>query len=230
MSETQNIPWKRIAVEAVAIVGSILLAFAIDAWWQNRTERIIEINYLQALQDDLIRSLDYLSEDEVVQQRQVEYLEALLSTNSDTPDSDELRRWIDDGLFDVGTYQPQISALRDLESSGQTKIIRNPEIRQALASARQRIDSLEATQRDFQQSQQTLIDPFLVNNFNLSHLMLDSSGNYEAELSVLGTSDFQSRVAFKISLRGIVSESQSAVRESFEQALQLIEAELESTN
>jgi hypothetical protein len=129
MSETQSIPWKRIAVETVAIVGSILLAFAIDAWWQNRTERIVEINYLQALQDDLLRSLEYLSEDEAVQKRQVEYLESLLSTNRDTPYSDELRRWIDDGLFDVGTYQPQISALRDLESSGQTKIIRNPEIR-----------------------------------------------------------------------------------------------------
>jgi hypothetical protein len=230
MSETQSIPWKRIAVETVAIVGSILLAFAIDAWWQNRTERIVEINYLQALQDDLLRSLEYLSEDEAVQKRQVEYLESLLSTNRDTPYSDELRRWIDDGLFDVGTYQPQISALRDLESSGQTKIIRNPEIRRALASARQRIDSLEATQRDFQQSQQTLIDPFLVNNFDLSHLMLDRSGNYETELSVLGTSEFQSRVAFKISLRGIVSESQSEVRESFEEALELIESELESSN
>jgi hypothetical protein len=70
----------------------------------------------------------------------------------------------------------------------------------------------------------------LVNNFDLSHLMLDRSGNYETELSVLGTSEFQSRVAFKISLRGIVSESQSEVRESFEEALELIESELESSN
>jgi hypothetical protein len=230
MNMSQDIPWKRVVVEATAIVASILIAFAIDAWWQDRTERIIEVNYLQALQDDLLRSLEFLNEDEAVQQRQVEYLESLLSTNSDTHYSDELRRWIDDGLFDVGTYQPQISALRDLESSGQTKIIRNPDIRRALASARQKIDSLEATQRDFQQSQQTLIDPFLVNNLNLSHLMLDRSANNETELSVLGTSDFQSRVAFKISLRGIVSDSQSEVREAFEEALELIEAEVKSTN
>ena len=230
MKESQEIPWKRIVVEATAIVASILIAFAIDAWWQNRTERIIEVQYLQALQEDLLSSLEFLDEDEAVQQRQVGYLDSLLSTNSDTPYSDELRRWIDDGLFNVGTYQPQISALRDLESSGQTQIIRNPGIRRVLASVRQRMDSLEITQRDFQLSQQTLIDPFLVDNFNLSHLMLDRAANNETDLSILGTSDFQSRVAFKISLRGEVSESQSEVREAFEEALELIETELQTTN
>ncbi len=230
MKESQEIHWKRIIVEATAIVASILIAFAIDAWWQNRTERIIEVQYLQALQEDLLSSLEFLDEDEAVQQRQVGYLDSLLSTNSDAPYSDELRRWIDDGLFNVGTYQPQSSALRDLESSGQTQIIRNPDIRRVLASVRQRMDSLEFTQRDFQLSQQTLIDPFLVDNFNLSHLMLDRAVNNETDLSILGTSDFQSRVAFKISLRGVVSESQSEVREAFEEALELIETELQTTN
>ena len=38
MKEPQNIQWKRIAVEAAAIVGSILLAFWIDASWQNRQD------------------------------------------------------------------------------------------------------------------------------------------------------------------------------------------------
>ena len=36
MTETQNIPWKRLSVEAAAIVASILLAFTIDAWWGDR--------------------------------------------------------------------------------------------------------------------------------------------------------------------------------------------------
>jgi len=230
MKESQEIPWKRLIVEATAIVASILIAFTIDAWWQNRTESIIEVQYLQALREDLLSSLELLDEDEAAQQRQVGYLNSLLSTNSDTPYSDELRRWIDDGLFNVGTYQPQISALRDLESSGQTQIIQNQDLRRALASVRQRMDSLEIAQSDFQLSQQMLIDPFLVDNFNLSHLMLDRAANTETDLSILGTSDFQSRVAFKISLRGEVSESQSEVREAFTEALELIETELQTTN
>jgi hypothetical protein len=230
MSESETIPWKRLTAEGGAIVASILIAFAIDAWWQDRTERIIEIQYLQAIQEDLLSSLELLDEDEAAQQRQVGYLESLLLTDSDTPYSDELRRWVDDGLFNVGTYQPQSSALRDLESSGQSQVIRNPDIRRILASARQRMDSLEIAQRDFQLAQQTLIDPFLVDNFNLSHLMLDRPANNETNLSLLGTSEFQSRIAFKISLRGEVGESQSEVREAFEEALELIETELQTTN
>jgi hypothetical protein len=32
---TQYISWKKITVEAATIVGSILLAFVIDAWWDD---------------------------------------------------------------------------------------------------------------------------------------------------------------------------------------------------
>lgn len=39
MTGTRNIPWKRIGVEETAIVASILLAFAIDAWWGETVEQ-----------------------------------------------------------------------------------------------------------------------------------------------------------------------------------------------
>ena len=47
--ENQNIPWKRIAVEAAAIVGSILWAFAIDAWWDDHQDRQREMEILEGL-------------------------------------------------------------------------------------------------------------------------------------------------------------------------------------
>ena len=230
MNRTQEVPWKRIVVEAFAIIASILIAFAIDAWWQNHTEKLVETQYLEALREDLLRSLDLLDESELTQQQQVRYLESLLGTNSDTPYSDELRRWIDDGLWSIGTYQPQLSSLLDLESSGQAQIIGNPEIRRALASVRQRIDSLETSQGDFQMSQQMLIDPFLVDNLNLSDLVLNRATNTEVDLSVLGTDEFHSRVAFKISLREEVSDAQIQLRQAFDETLELIERELQPTD
>lgn len=230
MKESQEIPWKRIFVEATAIVASILLAFGIEAWWQNRTDRFVEAQYLQAMRADLLRSLVLLDENEATQRRQVGYLESLLLTNGDTPYSDELRRWLDDGLFNVGTYQPQISALHELESSGQTQIIQNQDLRRALASVRQRMNGLENVQSDFQLSQQMLIDPFLVDKFDLSNLLPNRTASNETDLSMLGTSDFQSRVAFKIILRVEVSQSQRAVRSAFTEALELIETELETTD
>ena len=33
-----GIPWVRLIAQGVSIVASILLAFAIDAWWQSRLE------------------------------------------------------------------------------------------------------------------------------------------------------------------------------------------------
>jgi len=40
MSAAQTIQWKRLLAEAIAIVLSILLAFAIDAWWDERSDRV----------------------------------------------------------------------------------------------------------------------------------------------------------------------------------------------
>lgn len=228
MKKTHEVPWKRIAVEATAIVASILIAFAIDAWWQDRSENIIEVQYLQALREDLLTSLDILDEDEAEQRQQVAYLEALLSVDSETPYSDELRRWLDDGLWQIGSYRPQLSSLRELESSGQSEIIENHLVRRSLASVRQRLDRLEIAQRDFSFSQQNLIDPYLVDNFDLSRLLLDHAAGDAPDLSLLGTDGFRSRVAFKISLRSEVSQVQEQLRRFFAEALALIEAELEA--
>ncbi len=39
---SRQVPWLRVLVEGVVIVGSILLAFGIDAWWKGREERRAE--------------------------------------------------------------------------------------------------------------------------------------------------------------------------------------------
>jgi hypothetical protein len=52
MTEAQKIPWNRLAVEAAAIVASILLAFAIDAWWADRELDQWQSAQLGALRDE----------------------------------------------------------------------------------------------------------------------------------------------------------------------------------
>ena len=53
---TRQIPWLRVFVEGVVIVGSILLAFGIDAWWSQRGERQAEVEALHGLRDDFVES------------------------------------------------------------------------------------------------------------------------------------------------------------------------------
>ncbi len=62
MKGNEEIPWKRISIEAAAIVGSILLAFSIDAWWEERHERIDETEQLARLHVEFTRNIERIDE------------------------------------------------------------------------------------------------------------------------------------------------------------------------
>ena len=61
MAESRIIPWITITVEAVAIVLSILMAFAIDAWWAEKKENDVEQVALLALSSDFMASREQLA-------------------------------------------------------------------------------------------------------------------------------------------------------------------------
>jgi hypothetical protein len=50
---TQQIPWTRVLIEGVVIVGSILLAFGIDAWWETQQEEGTARDYVVRIEADL---------------------------------------------------------------------------------------------------------------------------------------------------------------------------------
>ena len=60
MTESRSIPWKTITIEAAAIVVSILLAFAIDAWWAEKKDSDVERVALLALHGDFTASREQL--------------------------------------------------------------------------------------------------------------------------------------------------------------------------
>ena len=60
MNDKQGIPFKRLTLEAFAIVGSILLAFAIDAWWEGHQLRDAEAAAMEALRDELVQNREVL--------------------------------------------------------------------------------------------------------------------------------------------------------------------------
>jgi len=56
-----QIPWLRVFVEGVVIVGSILLAFGLQAWWDESRERVEEQQILQGLQEEFRQHQAYVS-------------------------------------------------------------------------------------------------------------------------------------------------------------------------
>lgn len=62
MTDTHGIPWKRVVVEGSVIVASILLAFGIDAWWDDRQLRESDIAHLHGVVEELRSHRSLLAE------------------------------------------------------------------------------------------------------------------------------------------------------------------------
>jgi len=134
MTETQKIPWKRVAIEASAIVVSILIAFAIDAWWADRKDRQEERDYLTSLRQELIRGSDEVAQREKTHAEIVEsHIDLIKQIQSENRASSESLYY----MFSLLSRPTAISVPRavydDLISSGGSQVIRSDKLRIELA-------------------------------------------------------------------------------------------------
>ena len=61
--------WPRVIAESTAVIVSILLAFTIDAWWVERSDRQAEREELSRLYEEFTRNRDRLHEDVLLDSR-----------------------------------------------------------------------------------------------------------------------------------------------------------------
>ena len=141
MKHLRNVPWPQLAIEATAIVLSILLAFWIDAWWEARQDRETEREYLAAILSDIDTVLDEAD-------RTIRENEALNSSASGR--IAKLRR---EGLTDEAAIldtltqtnvsyrlRASLDTYTDLLSSGSILTLRDTQVRNALAKLRATMD------------------------------------------------------------------------------------------
>ena len=138
MTDTQKIPWNRISVEAVAIVASILFAFAIDAWWSERQLAAEDQELLSQLKLEFETNSVLLEER---RSRHVQMLAALGNLLAATGPSPENKTYsaseIKQDLYvTLGwwTFDPQRGVLDSIIQSGKLGIIRSDQLRTNLAS------------------------------------------------------------------------------------------------
>ena len=150
MTESRIIHWKRIAVEAAAIVISILLAFAIDAWWVEKKEREVELRTLQALRSDLIASNEEL--DELLQglaDARTNFARFQSATPVELAKVDpEAVRLIVVSLVTPASFEP-IAATHDaLSNDGRLGLISDLELLRHLSNWQRALDDIEANRID----------------------------------------------------------------------------------
>jgi len=135
-----QIPWLRVFVEGVVIVGSILLAFGIEAWWDGRQEREEEQAILTALRSELADArqgfedqLELLDED---MRLAATTLEALSNAQVGELPTDSVRE-LATTLGPSFAFQPPRAALNDLLNGGGIVLIQSDTLRRAIAAYEQ---------------------------------------------------------------------------------------------
>jgi hypothetical protein len=131
----RQVPWLRVFVEGVVIVGSILMAFGLQAWWDGRVARARERDQLQALRIEFhedLSTLDGLLESVQRHGRNVDALVALLresGTGQVTIPDSLLGSVVTWRTSDIST-----SAFDAIVASGNLDQISDPELLRGLAT------------------------------------------------------------------------------------------------
>ena len=136
MRTAENISWPRIIAEGLAIVASILLAFGIDAWWQDRQTRFEEQQILQGLKEEFVSVHKVLTDHMAQHLGRVQSLEKLLIEIENGPSDDAgpivelaLLEMVSPTTSDLGN-----GTLEALLSSGRVEILMNKTLRARLAA------------------------------------------------------------------------------------------------
>jgi len=130
----RQVPWLRILAEGFAIVVSILLAFGIQAWWEQRQQRGREQEMLSGLAADFSSTLSQLHR-QIVANEDRQGLLLALETMTDA----ELRAIPEDSvnlyefaLLGFGTFDARDGTLEALVASGDLGIIQDRRLREEL--------------------------------------------------------------------------------------------------
>ena len=207
MTEPQNIPWKRIAVEAAAIVVSILLAFAIDAWWDDRQDAATERVILSSLLVEL-RSVE--SRIDLVDQRIVgirdsamRLLDAAVGPNDSLEDRD-----IDRLLADLTWYiEPNGLITPELDSlvaSQDLSIISSNELRRKLTVWQRILQDVQFDLQTYYQFYRERFMPFLESNSSMQQIYNVSNRDPGNPSSIFPGDEVKLRIL--VSHRNLLSE------------------------
>jgi hypothetical protein len=159
-----ELQWRSAVLEGFAVLVAILLAFAIDAWWDLRSQQAEARAYIEAVRTELIANREALIEELEILRGWVEESELYLNTvvaPDASPSYDEVREMV----WKTGPYRTTPlarAAIDDLVSSGGYKAIDLAELRRALADYARSLDNDATEQEDVRNFFNEFIYPYHV--------------------------------------------------------------------
>lgn len=170
MTKPERIPWKRITVEGVAVVVSILLAFWIDTWWEDQKETRFEVVYLYELQEDFEHNkstleittarLEGVIRSTLVLQEQ----SALASPSLPVAELNENFR----SITLMPTFIPVNRAYANLTGSGDLRLIESRPLKNALAEYYAAAKETVMIQNTHEMELVQIYEPYIIENLDFS--------------------------------------------------------------
>jgi len=169
----QGLPWRRLIVESLAVVLSILLAFSIDAWWDGHKERLRERDLLLGLLEDFEASRAGLEARLALARRMAHGTHQLLelvdngaaSSAMEVPDSLIL------AVLGGPTYEPDTNTLDAAVASGEIDLISDQELRAELATWRRTLADTGEDEREVRRITNEQLVPILARSMSLRTYM-----------------------------------------------------------
>ena len=158
-TESRGIPWTRVGVEATAIVASILLAFAIDAWWDARVERnrsIAMLNTIAVEFAEVERELDRQESKLLAMRQAVSDLLPHIGPIAPSQAVDSLYALIDYS-FRATQIELPTSSLQALLLSGELSAVSSYDLKARLAAWPAQVSSLRYKSGMLEQNREEII-------------------------------------------------------------------------
>ncbi len=127
-----GIPWERVSIEAFVIVGSILLAFAIDAAWDKRLKSADESVLLESIRTDMLSNRAEIERVVGINRRNIRSYVAFIGsspTELGTLEADSAVVLLQ-GLLPTALFTPFDGSLRGMDRS----ILSSHEVRRTLGA------------------------------------------------------------------------------------------------
>ncbi len=211
MSTKSGISFGRTTAEVVAIVGSILVAFAIDAWWEESLERELEAEQLQRLHAEFSKNLDMM-DNPYYRGIRVEAIGDVLdladSVFEGAPVEFDVPVLLMRRVLTAATFEVESPVLDGLIRSGGLEIVEDRDVVTALASwDRGARNYLELAKRARRNSD-SLLFPALAVRGNMARVLNRGMSMVDREIFLTGEPDPNDtvRIRFDTELMGLLAQ------------------------
>ena len=176
MANKRDISWTRIFAEGGAILVSILLAFWIDAWWDDRSDAIQERSLLNALLQDFQAAQKEFERVSAGHHKVFGSMEQILYWAEAGSVPEEDRAIVDVFLSNVfyrPTFDPPMGAVDTILSSGRLDLLRNATLITELTRWRSLVEDLKERENAAADHFFQTVYPYLSSNLNIQDLDKD---------------------------------------------------------